>query len=140
MKVSEVMTPNPATVSPGDTLRHAAAMMDDLNVGALPVCDGAHLVGIITDRDITVRAIAAGKDSGCRVSEAMTDEVRACPIDADIDAAERMMQELQIRRVPVVDTDEHLVGILSLGDLATDDVRGTRETLEQVSRPSRPDR
>lgn len=142
MKVSEIMTRAVETVSPGDTIQVAAKMMDELNVGVLPVCDGRRLVGVITDRDITVRATSAGKaPDGCNVAEVMTAEVDWCLEDDAVDEAAEKMQARQIRRLPVVDRDRRLVGILSLGDIATDAVRGVAaETLKDISQPSRPDR
>lgn len=141
MKISDVMTRDPQTISPGDTLRSAAQTMDDLDVGALPVCDGQRLVGVITDRDIVVRSAAAGQDpQSATVSQAMTDEVRWVYEDDDVSDAEKLMRDIQIRRVPVVNRDKKLVGIVSLGDLATDEAKGTEKTLERVSEPSMPDR
>ena len=142
MKVSEIMTRDVETVSPGDTIRTAAKMMDELNVGVLPVCDRQRLVGVITDRDITVRATSAGKaPDGCKVAEVMTAEVDWCLEDDAVDEAAEKMQTRQIRRLPVVDRNRRLVGVLSLGDIATDAGRGAAsETLKDVSQPSRPDR
>lgn len=143
MRVREIMTRDPATVAPTDTLAAAARRMDDLNVGALPVCDGTRLVGIVTDRDVTVRATAAGMaPDAVTVEEVMTTEPDWCFEDEPVEEAERRMQDRQIRRLPVLSRDQRLVGILALGDIATDSDRPDEaaETLERISEPSRPDR
>ena len=146
--VSEVMTRNVQSVSPQENLQRAAQMMDELNVGALPVCDGDRLIGMVTDRDITVRAIAAGRaPREARVEEVMSEDVRWCFEDQSLDDVMRQMADTQIRRVPVVSHDDvhRLVGIVSLGDLATTAVGGTQQQdvaklVEKVSSPSEPDR
>jgi CBS domain-containing protein len=130
MRAGEVMTRDVVTVRPDATLREAACLMDDLNVGALPVCDGRRLVGIITDRDITVRATADGmRPDATPVHVVMTDDVCWC-----------FEARHQIRRLPVVDGRKRLVGMLTLGDLADDHVRGAEDTLRSISRPAEPDR
>jgi CBS domain-containing protein len=140
MVVADVMTRKVAVVSPNDTVREAACRMDDLNVGSLPVCEGMRLVGIVTDRDITVRCTAAGASPGTRVSEAMTDDVRYCLEDDPVEEAELQMARVQIRRLPVVDRSKCVVGMVSLGDLATERVPYAWETLRSISEPSEPDR
>ena len=141
MRVSEVMTRDVAVVAPYDSVREAARRMDQLNVGALPVCNGRRLVGIVTDRDITVRCTAVGaRPDTTRVEDAMTDDVRWCYEDDDVEEAEEAMRNMQIRRLPVVDGRKRLVGMLALGDLATDHAPGTEETLRTISEPSEPDR
>lgn len=141
MKILEVMTPAPETISPEESLQRAAQMMDDLNVGILPVCDGDRLVGVVTDRDIAVRAAAAGRAPGvATVSEAMTEETRCCFEDDDVAAAENVMRNHQLRRIPVIDHDQRLKGIVSLGDLAAAKAEGISETMEDVSQPPYPDR
>jgi len=145
--VSELMTRNVQFISPQETLRHAAQMMDDLNVGALPVCDGERLVGMITDRDITVRASSAGiAPDDAVVDDVMSTDVRWCFEDQPIDEVMRQMADTQIRRVPVVSHDDahRLVGIVSLGDIATKSSAGTPmedigQMVEKVSSPSEPD-
>jgi CBS domain-containing protein len=142
-QVSDVMTRNVRTVAPGDTIQRAAQCMDELNVGVVPVCEGEELVGIVTDRDIAVRGVAAGK-AGDRtpVSEVMSQNVRSCFEDQDVDEVMDEMRDVQIRRIPVVSRDHKLVGIVSLGDVAergTDD-RRLAETLKDISTPSEPDR
>lgn len=141
MKVSEVMTRDVQVIMPDRSVRDAAKLMDDLNIGVLPVCDGERIVGIITDRDITVRATAAGKDPDeTRVREIMTEDVRWCFEDGDVMGIVRMMSDVQIRRIPVVNRNKRLVGIVALGDLATDRAEGANEALRRISEPSEPDR
>lgn len=140
-QISEVMTRNVRVVSPDDTLQAAAQVMDELNVGAVPVCNGKQLVGMITDRDITVRAVAGGLPAdGTPVKDVMTEPVRWCFEDQDVDEVMQQMSDVQIRRVPVVDRDKRLVGIVSLGDLATKHGADVEDTLERISSPSEPDR
>ncbi|WP_342642140.1 CBS domain-containing protein [Rhodoligotrophos ferricapiens] len=142
MNIASVMTRDVNVISPGAPLSQAAQMMDELNVGVLPVCDGSRLVGMITDRDIAVRATAAGQSpTDAHVADAMTQEVIWCFEDDDVDEVLDRMADVQIRRVPVLDHDKHLVGIVSLGDLATKgDGADIEETLEEISTPSQPDR
>ena len=143
MKVSEIMTANVEVVSPEDTIQKAAKMMDDLNVGVLPVCTGERLVGMITDRDITVRATSVGKAPGrCKVEEVMTAEVEYCWADDTVEEIAERMRARQIRRLPVIGADRRLVGIVSLGDLATgaDRADTVADTIEKISEPAQPDR
>ena len=140
MRVADVMTRSVVVVSPQQSLQDAACRMDDLNVGALPVCDGNRLVGIATDRDITVRGTAAGAPPGAQVHEAMTDDLHYCFEDDPLGNAELEMARMQIRRLPVLDRHKRLVGILSLGDLATGGAPWTDDTLRSISKPSEPDR
>jgi CBS domain-containing protein len=140
-KVSEVMTRGVEVVRPDETLQRAAQMMDDLNVGSLPVCDGDRLVGMITDRDITVRATAAGIAPGeATVSEVMTAQTRWCTESQTTEEVMQQMADVQIRRVPVLNEDHELVGIVSLGDLATRQPGHIDEALRGISSPSEPDR
>jgi len=141
MKVREAMTRDVRLVKPEQPISEAAKLMSDLDIGALPVEENDRLVGMITDRDITVRATAAGLDSdNTRVEEVMTDEVCWCFEDDDTEDIVRVMSERQMRRIPVVNRDKHLVGIVALGDLATDDLQEASEALQQISEPSEPDR
>ena len=134
--VYEVMTREVQSVSARDTVRRAAQMMDDLNVGALPVCDGERLIGMVTDRDITVRATSAGlSPDDALVEQVMSATVHSCFEDQPLEEVARQMADTQIRRVPVVSNDDarKLVGIVSLGDLATKASGGTRRhVVEQV--------
>lgn len=142
MKLGEIMTRDVQVVAPGDTIQRAAKLMDDLNVGALPVCDGDQLHGMITDRDITVRATSAGLGPDTKVEMAMTAEMEFLFEDDDVEAAAERMAQRQIRRLPVVDRNRKLVGIVSLGDLAVDsrDDHLAQDALEAVSEPAEPDR
>src|SRR5437763_12150278 len=119
MLVREIMTGNVAVASPGDPLDQVARMMEQLDVGPLPVCEGKRVVGMLTDRDITVRATAAGCDPKTTlVSEAMTMDITCCYEDQDVRDAAKVMKEKQIRRLLVMSRANDLVGIVSLADLA----------------------
>ncbi|MFP2925344.1 CBS domain-containing protein [Pyxidicoccus sp. 3LG] len=139
-KVMDVMTKDVEVIGPNASLKDAAEKMRTLNVGALPVCGGDKLTGIVTDRDIVVRAVAMGMDSNnTPISKAMTDQVEYVYDDEDIDKVARKMKDEQIRRILVVNRDKRLAGIVSLGDIAEE--LGSREagkTLEAVSEPSEP--
>jgi CBS domain-containing protein len=141
MRAAEIMTRDVVTVPPDATVRQAARMMDDLNVGALPVCDGRRLVGIVTDRDITVRATADGmRPDMTPVHVVMTDNVCWCFEHDSVEEIEHEMIRRQIRRMPVVDDRKRLVGMLTLGDLATELAPGTEDALRSISEPSQPNR
>jgi CBS domain-containing protein len=117
--------------------------MRDLDVGSLPVTDGSRLLGIVTDRDLSVRATAALRDPGStKVREVMSPELAWIFDDEPADAAARVMRERQIRRLPVLDRSDRLVGMIALADLATDlgDDRLKGATLEEISQPSRSSR
>ena len=137
MYVREVMTPDVVVASPDDTLQRAAEMMIDIDAGVLPVGENDRLVGILTDRDITIRAVAAGKEpTDCKVREVMSPEIRYIYDDESVEDAARNMTQLQIRRLPVLNRDKRLVGILSLADLAQAE-RGQRvgNALRQIAQP-----
>ena len=141
-QVADVMTRDVRVVSPKDSIQRAAQCMDELNVGVVPVCDGSKLLGMVTDRDITVRGVAAGKMADTPVTEVMSEHVRWCYEDQDLDEVMDEMRDAQIRRLPVINHEKQLVGIVSLGDLAdrgSDDKR-VGETLKDISTPSEPDR
>lgn len=140
--IQDVMTKDVQFISPTDTVRRAAQMMDEFNVGSIPVCDGPKLVGMITDRDITVRSTAAGQaPETTRVGDVMSTDVRTCYAGQSVDEVLGQMGDVQIRRVPVVDQQSHtLVGIVSLGDMATKQACGIEQALENISSPSEPDR
>ena len=120
MTVSERMTKDVRLTHPDQTIQEAARAVAELGVGALPVADGDRLVGVITDRDIAVRAVAEGKGPHTPVYEVMTPEVKYCFDFEDLELVARNMGDQQVRRLPVLDRDKRLVGILSLGDVATD--------------------
>jgi len=139
--IAEVMSRDVTSVAPDSTIREAAELMDDLDVGALPVTEGRRLVGMVTDRDITVRATAAGLGpEETSVSEVMTEDICHCFEDQDVEDVMQDMRDIQIRRVPVVSRDDHsLIGIVSLADLA--DIGAdtapeeTAATLRDISSP-----
>ena len=139
--VSEVMTRDVEVIAPQETLQRAAQLMDELNVGALPVCEGNRLLGMITDRDITVRAVAAGSvPAETRVSEVMSEGVRWVREDDSTDVVTKSMGGMQVRRVPVLNSHDELVGIVSLGDLSTQRIDEADTALREISQPSEPDR
>jgi CBS domain-containing protein len=141
MRIADVMTRDVRVIQPDRTVRDAARLMDEMNIGVLPVCDGRRLVGMITDRDITVRSTAAGMSPHQHsVHEIMTDEVEWCYDDDDVDEIVEIMSRRQIRRIPVVDRSKRLVGIVALGDLATDTEEQASRALRRISTPSEPDR
>ena len=141
MKVADLMTRDPQIIDPETTLQHAAELMDDLGIGLLPVCESGRLIGVVTDRDITVRGTAAGRrPEETRVADVMTSDLRWCFEDEDVADAERLMRDAQIRRLPVLDQNRKIVGMLSLGDLAAKGARDVRETLDVISQPPQPDR
>jgi len=140
MLLRDVMTPHVEVIHPDATLREAAQKMKTLDVGPVPVCDGDRLQGMLTDRDITIRATAEGRDPNTtRVREVMTPDVVYCFEDQDVREAARTMEQWQIRRLIVLNQDKRLVGIVSLGDLATQtgdeelDSSELSETLSGVS-------
>src|SRR3954470_19724318 len=123
MKISEVMTRDVQTVRPDQPVQQAASFMLDADAGSIPVTDGDRLIGMITDRDIAVRGVAKGYGPDTPVRELMTDDLVVVRVDDDVEEAANKMSEAQVRRLPVVDENERLCGIVSLGDLAreTDD-------------------
>jgi CBS domain-containing protein len=139
-KISDFMTRNVQVVRPEESLQRAAQVMDELNVGSLPVCDKSGLVGMITDRDITVRATTAGLSGDTQVCDVMTDHARWCTGEQSVQEAMQQMAEVQIRRLPVVDAERQVVGIVSLGDLATRHQGHVAAALRRISDPSMPDR
>jgi CBS domain-containing protein len=137
MKLRDIMTPDPVVLDPSTTLQEAASKMRDLDSGVMPVGENDRLVGMITDRDMTVRAIAQGRSPTSPVRDAMTPDVVYCFEDDDLKSAARKMEEHQIRRLIVLNRDKRLVGIVSLGDLAVHepDNKLTGEVAEAVSEP-----
>jgi CBS domain-containing protein len=118
MKVSEAMSSGVRVASPDQSICEAARMMAELDAGVLPVGQNDRLVGMITDRDIAIRAVGAGKSPDTPISEVMTKEVRYCLEDDDIDDVAQNMSEIKVRRLPVLNHEKRLVGIISLGDIA----------------------
>jgi CBS domain-containing protein len=137
MKVSEAMTREVRVVSPEQSIREAAQLMMKLDSGVLPVAEGDRLIGMITDRDITVRAVAAGRGPETHVRDVMSAEVKYAFDDQPVEEVTRNMADLQVRRLPVVNRDKRLVGILSLGDLASNNLAAQKagEALRGISRP-----
>ena len=122
MKISEVMTRDVETVKPDEPIRQAAQFMLRADTGSLPVCDGDKLVGMLTDRDIAVRAVADGRGPDTPVREAMTDHVDYCFEDDEVEEVAMKMSDTQVRRFPVLSRDDQkLVGVVSLGDLSRSD-------------------
>ena len=136
MKISDVMTPNIETVTPDQTARDAARFMLRAEAGSIPVCEGDRVIGMITDRDIAVRGVAEGRGPDTPIRDLMSDGIICAHEDDDVqDVAQRMSEE-QVRRLPVLDADDKLCGIVSLGDLARETRGETAEqALEGVSAP-----
>jgi CBS domain-containing protein len=133
--VQDLMTPDVQFVGPTDTIRRAAQLMEEFDIGALPVFDGDALVGMITDRDIAIRSSAKGKDpESDRVGNVMSPDVSTCQPAQSIDDVLAAMGDQQIRRVPVIDQDSHkLVGMISLGDLARTRSAKVDDALREIS-------
>lgn len=143
MRLKDIMTPNVEVISPDATLEEAASKMKQLNVGTLPVCDGDRLRGILTDRDITVRATAAGREpKTTKVRDVMSRDVVYCFEDQEVNEAAKLMAEKQVRRLVILNRNKDIVGIVSLGDLAVDtgDEQLIARTVEGISKPSEPTR
>ena len=138
MQLSQILTRDVETIRPDTSAREAAQRMRSMDVGALPVCDGRRLLGMVTDRDLTLRILAEGRDPNATpVQDAMTPDVAYAFEDDDVQRAADIMKERQIRRLPIVDREKHLVGIVSLGDIAsTGKDRLSGDALEQISQPS----
>jgi CBS domain-containing protein len=136
MLISEIMTRDVESIAPDDTLRAAATKMKELGVGPLPVCENRSVVGMVTDRDITVRAVALGLDpAATTVRDVMSAEIICCFEDQEVEVAARLMESKQIRRVMVMDRDKKLVGIVTIADLAVEavDTQRAGEILHEVS-------
>jgi CBS domain-containing protein len=143
MQVSEVMTRGPETVAPDASLQQAAAAMEALGVGSLPVCESQRLVGTITDRDIVVRGVAAGLSPvDALVRDCMSDDIAYAFADEEADEVLERMKTLQVRRLPVLDRDKKLIGIVALGDIATEPraaaLGSVGAAVAEISEPSRP--
>jgi CBS domain-containing protein len=134
-RVADVMTEEVQVIEPQETLRKAAQLMGQLDVGVLPVCNGRRLLGMLTDRDIVVRGVAAGldPDQGC-ASDAMTQKLLYCTPDQSTEEVLQTMGEHQVRRLPVIDaSSKQLVGIVSLGDLALDEPHAVGPAVGEIS-------
>ncbi len=144
MKVSEIMTKDPACCTTDDTVQAATRMMREQDCGAIPVVadrDSRKLVGVITDRDVATRVVAEGKGSDTSVRDAMSPDPSCCSPQDDVKAVERLMSERQVRRVPIVDDAGRVVGIVAQADLARDDRavsdREVGRVVEKISEPTR---
>jgi CBS domain-containing protein len=137
MKISDCMSRDVQTISPEDSIQEAASLMTSLDVGSLPVGQDDRLVGMVTDRDIVIRAVCAGKGADTPIRDVMSNELLYCFDDQDIDTVAKNMGEQKVRRLPVVDRDKRLVGIISLGDIAGSeaDLENVGETLSEISEP-----
>jgi CBS domain-containing protein len=139
MRVAQAMTRDVCVASPNDSICEVACTMARIDAGAIPVGENDRLVGMITDRDIAVRAVAAGKGPDTPVRDVMTREVKYCFEDEELDHVAKNMGELRVRRLPVLDRDKRLVGIVSLGDLAlTEGEEAAGEAVTGVSRHGGP--
>ena len=138
MNVNSCMSTEVRLASPHESIREAARTMKEIDAGILPVGEHDRLVGMITDRDIAVRAVAEGKGPDTNVREVMSREVLYCYEDERLDDVARQMRELQIRRMPVLNREKRLVGIISIGDLALTDDEGTARAANALSGVSSP--
>lgn len=137
MKVMECMSRDVRLVNPEEPIQEAATAMADIDAGVLPVAKEDRLVGMITDRDIAIRAIARGRGPSTPVQDIMSNEVRYCFEDEDVDDVLDNMADIQVRRLPVVNRDKKLVGIISISDLASGaGPSHTGEVLSEIARPS----
>lgn len=136
MQAQELMTRDVVTANPEETLQKVAKSMAELDIGVLPVSENDRLVGMITDRDIVIRGLAEGKGAKAKVRDVMTPVVKYCFSDQEVEEVASNMAEIQLRRLPVLDRDKRLVGILSLADIATSDEPDQAvEALCGISRP-----
>ena len=134
--IRDLMTSNVETVGPDQTAREAAGFMLSADTGSIPVCENDKVIGMITDRDIAVRGIATGKGPDCSVRDLMSKDIVCAREDDDIQAVADLMSQAQVRRLPVLDADDRLVGMVSLGDLARESGdESAHEALEGVSAP-----
>ncbi|HUP91175.1 MAG TPA: CBS domain-containing protein [Solimonas sp.] len=137
MKIGKCMSKDVKVIDPGESIRAAARLMARIDAGSLPVGEGDRLVGMITDRDIAVRAVGEGKGPDTPVREVMTHELKYCFEDQDTEEVIRNMGQLKVRRLPVLSRDKRLVGIVALGDLAAhgDENDAVGEALGDISKP-----
>ena len=140
MKIQDIMSPEPSMVTPDTSITDAARLMKDRNIGMLPVVeseDSPRLIGVVTDRDITIRHVAEGHLRDCAVREAMTDNVLTCTADDNVEQAMSLMADEQVRRIPIVDERGYLVGVVSQADIVLEsgDNQKAEQTIERISRP-----
>ena len=137
-KLKDLMSPDVKVISPDMSIRDAAAEMRDGDFGMLPVGENDRMIGTITDRDIAIRAVAEGKDSDTKVRDVMSEGIAWVFEDESVEDAAKMMSQRQVRRLPVVDRNKRLVGIVALGDFAVEssEIRPAAEALSEISKPS----
>ncbi|MBA4246167.1 CBS domain-containing protein [Pseudomonas sp. KHPS1] len=129
MKISKIMTRNVRTLEPERSIREAASLMADIDSGALLINEGDRLIGMVTDRDIAIRGVAAGLDGNTPVRQVMSSNVRYCFDDEDVDHVAANMADLQVRRLPVLNREKRLVGVVSLGNIASGHSRQANDTV-----------
>lgn len=142
-QIKDVMTAEVVTLSPTAKATQAAEAMKSLNVGAIPICDGKRLLGMVTDRDLVVRVMAEHRNPEMEIIRSiMTTDVDYCYEDQTVEEAAHVMQDRKVRRMPIINHDKELVGIVSLGDVAVKgtDRSTTAEALEHISQPAAPQR
>ena len=142
MQAQDLMTRDPACCTPEDPAQKAAELMSQNDCGAIPVVDdeqSRHLCGMITDRDIAVRGVARGRGADTKVADLMTHDVECCSAEAELTEVERVMTDRQVRRVPIIDADGELVGIIAQADLARSGADGGEvgHVIERISEPGR---
>lgn len=140
MKIQDIMSTDPSTVTPDTPITEAARLMKDHNIGMLPVVEtegSRKLIGVVTDRDITIRHVAQGHTTDCPVREAMTDNVSTCKAGENVETVMNLMAEEQVRRIPIVDERGDLVGVVSQADIVLEAGDGSKaeKTVEKISRP-----
>lgn len=139
MRVSEAMTRDVRVANPGQSIRDVARMMAEIDAGILPVGENDRLVGMITDRDIAVRAVAEGKGPDTPVREVMsTEKIHYCFEDDDVDDVAKSMGEQKVRRMPVMDRNKRLVGIISIGDVAQNEQKTAGKAVDKISEKGGP--
>ncbi len=139
-QVSDIMTRGVRTMAPQETIAQAARAMQELGVGAIPICEGDRLIGMVTDRDIVLRAVAKSlSPEQTFLEEVLSPDVCWCFDDDPVEVATKKMQDARIRRIPVLDHDQHLVGVLSLGDVSVKgDSEEAGDALSDISEPAQP--
>ena len=136
MRVQEAMSRDVRVANPGQSIRDVAKLMDEIDAGAMPVGENDRLIGMVTDRDIAIRGVGQGKGPDTPVRDVMSKDVKYCYEDEDLEHVAKNMGELQVRRLPVLNRDKRLVGIVSLGDIAQrEDAKTTGKTTAGVSKP-----
>lgn len=138
MKIADCMSRNVEVCAPEDSIRDIAQKMRQLDCGVVPIGENDRLVGVVTDRDIAVRAVAEGRGPDTPAREVMSQEILYCYDDQDLEEVTGDMSEMKVRRMPVVDRDKRLVGIISLGDMAHADGRTSMFAFQRISEPGGP--